>query len=431
MSRPTNSDRFEEALALKSELLRPATRGKARMVKPNFIARTGAKLLLNATKQKIAAQADSDVFVDHAKQDPTHSLALAEQLAFSAQPQTAAEWLAQLRGIIRAEEEPVMTVQDALKHFVKYMRYERNLSPETIVDYTADVTLLGAFVTPPGEKPMNLAKIDHGVLREFVSYLYGKNLEKASIARKLAALRTFFKFCIREGYATQNPARMVPTPKLPRRVPRVQTAEEMAGFLDSLPGGKAKEQLRLRRRKIGKSPSDIRELQLPYRDRAMFELLYASGLRVSELAGLRASDVDRKNQMLRVMGKGRKERIVPFGDQAAAALDEYWPYRQRMLETPGMKPDYEAVFLNNKGERIHKRTIQMMVRNYAMLAHPEWKLHPHSFRHAFATHLLGDGADLRAIQELLGHASLSTTQRYTQANIEQLMQVYDKAHPRS
>ena len=155
MSGRTNSDRFEEALALKSEPLKPAARGKAGMVKPNFIARTGAKLLLNATKQKIAAQADSDVFGDHAKQDPTHSLALAEQLAFSAQPQTAAEWLAQLRGIIRAEEEPVMTVQDALKHFVKYMRYERNLSPETIVDYTADVTLLGAFVTPPGEKPMN------------------------------------------------------------------------------------------------------------------------------------------------------------------------------------------------------------------------------------------------------------------------------------
>jgi integrase/recombinase XerC len=430
MTRGSKFGLGKDELSLKSELLQHAARGKAKMVKPNFVARTGAKLLLNPAKQKIAAQNDSDVFVDHAKHDASHSIALAEQLAFSAHPQTPAEWLAQLRGIIRAEE-PVMTVQDALKHFVKYMRYERNLSPETIVDYTADVKLLGAFVTPPGEKPMNLAKIDHGVLREFVSHLYGRNLEKASIARKLAALRTFFKFCIREGYATQNPARMVPTPKLPRRVPRVQTAEEMAGFLDSLPGGKATEQLRLPRRKNGKSPSDIREIQLPYRDRAMFELLYASGLRVSELAGLRASDVDRKNQMLRVMGKGRKQRIVPFGDQAAAALDEYWPYRQRMLEAPGMNSDFEAVFLNNKAERIHKRTIQLMVRDYAMLAHPEWKLHPHSFRHAFATHLLGDGADLRAIQELLGHASLSTTQRYTQANIEQLMQVYDKAHPRS
>jgi integrase/recombinase XerC len=431
MTRASNSDLAGIATSSKSDPSKNAARGKTKMLKPSFIARTGANLLLNPAKQNISAQGQSDAFFGQAIHGEARPNGQANQLAFSAHPQTAAEWLAQLRGIIRAEEEPVMTVQDALKHFVKYMRYERNFSPETIIDYTADVKLLGAFVTPPGEKPMKVAKIDHGVLREFVAHLYGKNLEKASIARKLAALRTFFKFCIREGYATQNPARMVPTPKLPRRVPRVQTAEEMAGFLDSLPGGKATEQLRLPRRKIGKSPSDIRELQLPYRDRAMFELLYASGLRVSELAGLRASDVDRKNQMLRVMGKGRKERIVPFGDQAAAALDEYWPYRQRMLDALGMKPDYDAVFLNNKAERIHKRTIQFMVRDYAMLAHPEWKLHPHSFRHAFATHLLGDGADLRAIQELLGHASLSTTQRYTQANIEQLMQVYDKAHPRS
>jgi integrase/recombinase XerC len=425
MGKVSNSDSVHKASSSKV-----GVRSKAKMLKPGFVARTGAKLLLNPAKQKIAAHTESEVFVDPARRETAQAQALAEQLAFTPHAQTPADWLAQLRGIICADE-PVMTVQDALKHFVKYMRYERNLSPETIVDYTADVKLLGAFVTPPGEKPMNLAKIDHGVLREFVAHLYGKNLEKASIARKLAALRTFFKFCIREGYATQNPARMVPTPKLPRRVPRVQTAEEMAGFLDSLPGGKAPQQIRMPRRRVGKSPSDIRELQLPYRDRAIFELLYASGLRVSELAGLRASDVDRKNQMLRVMGKGRKERIVPFGDQAAAALDEYWPYRQRMLDTPGMNPDFDAVFLNNKAERIHKRTIQLMVRKYAKLTHPEWKLHPHSFRHAFATHLLGDGADLRAIQELLGHASLSTTQRYTQANIEQLMRVYDKAHPRS
>jgi integrase/recombinase XerC len=430
MSRPSKSDLDKDALSLKSESLPSASRGKAKLVKPNFMARTGAKLLLSPTKQKIAAQTESEVFIEQEKKSEAHCRALAEQLAFSAHPQTPGEWLAQLGGIIRADE-PVMTVPDALKHFVKYMRFERNLSPETIVDYTADVKLLGAFVTPPGEKPMNLTKIDHGVLREFVAHLYGKNLEKASIARKLAALRTFFKFCMREGYATQNPARLVPTPKLPKRVPRVQTAEEMAGFLDGLPGGKAPQQMRVPRKKNGKSPSDIRMLQLPYRDRAMFEVLYASGLRVSELAGLRTSDVDRKNQMLRVMGKGRKQRIVPFGDQAAAALDEYWPYRQRMLDSPGMKPDYEAVFLNNKAERINKRTIQMVVKNYAMLVHPEWQLHPHSFRHAFATHLLGDGADLRAIQELLGHASLSTTQRYTQANIQQLMQVYDKAHPRS
>ena len=165
------------------------------------------------------------------------------------------------------------------------------------------------------------------------------------------------------------------------------------------------------------------------RDRAILELLYASGLRVSELAGLDLGDIDRKGQMLRVLGKGRKERVVPYGAKAQAAFEAYWPVRDGILAHPRTKPDPQAVFLNHLGGRLTARSVHTIVKKYVRLANVNWDLHPHSLRHAFATHLLADGADLRAIQELLGHASLSTTQRYTQASIQQLMEVYDKAHP--
>ena len=158
-------------------------------------------------------------------------------------------------------------------------------------------------------------------------------------------------------------------------------------------------------------------------------MLYASGLRVSEIVGLSVGNVDRQGQMVRVLGKGRKERVVPFGSKAAAALDAYWPVRDEILAHPRIKPDYEAVFLNQGGGRLTIRAVRTLVKKHARLASVSWDLHPHSLRHAFATHLLADGADLRAIQELLGHVSLSTTQRYTQASIRQLMDVYDKAHP--
>jgi integrase/recombinase XerC len=165
------------------------------------------------------------------------------------------------------------------------------------------------------------------------------------------------------------------------------------------------------------------------RDRAILELLYASGLRVSELVGLNLGDVDRKGQMLRVLGKGRKERVVPFGKSAQDALDAYWPIRGEILLRPGAKPETQAVFLNRFAYRLGTRSIREIVKKYSRLANVNWDLHPHALRHAFATHLLADGADLRAIQELLGHVSLSTTQRYTQVSIQQLMNVYDKAHP--
>jgi integrase/recombinase XerC len=312
-----------------------------------------------------------------------------------------------------------------IDRFIDYLRYERNASPNTIREYRRDVSQFMQFLTPPGEKTMPLAHVDHRVIREFVGWSYDQKLEKSSVARKLAALRTFFKFCVREGVVKQNPARLVSTPKLPKRVPRVITAEEMNGFLDNILGGDAAAK---RKRRATPREQDDAKVMLK-RDRAILELLYASGLRVSELVGLDLGDIDRAGQMLRVLGKGRKERVVPFGSSAQAALEAYWPVRDEILNRPGAASELQAVFLNHYGDRLGARSVRSIVKKYSRLADVNWDLHPHSLRHAFATHLLADGADLRAIQELLGHVSLSTTQRYTQASIQQLMNVYDKAHP--
>lgn len=322
-------------------------------------------------------------------------------------------------------------MNEAIQKFIGYLRYERNASPETVEDYGADVRLFEKFLTPPGQPTLPLMQVDHIIIREFVSSLYDRKLQKSTVARKLAALRTFFKFCVREKYAMHNPARMISTPKLPKRVPRVQTAEEINSFLDSLPGGVSGPPVTVQRKPGQKSSSPIagEEKLVPRRDRAIFELLYASGLRVSELVGMDLGNIDRHGQMLRVLGKGRKERVVPYGSKAQEALEAYWPVRDRILSHPRGTPVPEAVFLNCRAGRLSDRSVRYIVKKYCRLAKNGWNLHPHSLRHAFATHLLNDGADLRAIQELLGHVSLSTTQRYTQASIAQLIAVYDKAHP--
>ena len=314
-----------------------------------------------------------------------------------------------------------------IDRFVAYLRYERNASPNTIREYRRDITQFMHFLTPPGEKTMPLAHVDHRVIREFAGWSYDQKLEKSSVARKLAALRTFFKFCVREGVVKQNPARLVSTPKLPKRVPRVLTAEEMNGFLDNILSGSPAAAKHKRSPSPRKKQGDVKIVLK--RDRAILELLYASGLRVSELVGLDLADIDRAGQMLRVLGKGRKERVVPFGSSAQTALEAYWPVRDVILNRPGAATEIQAVFLNPSANRLSARSVRTIVKKYSRLADVNWDLHPHSLRHAFATHLLADGADLRAIQELLGHVSLSTTQRYTQASIQQLMNVYDKAHP--
>jgi integrase/recombinase XerC len=331
-------------------------------------------------------------------------------------------------------------MKSTINKFLEYLRSVRNASPHTIANYGRDLEQFQAYLTPPGTTTPGVAKINHQMIREFVGHLHEAGLEKSSIARKLAALRSFFKYCVREGVLKENPARLVPTPKLPKRIPAVLSAEEMSGFLDELaemqnPGAGR------RGNKIGRDvaapmPSNAiikpEDSLLLRRDLAILELLYAAGLRVSELTGLNVADVDQKDQMVRVIGKGRKERIVPYGAKAAEALTTYWPLREKLLQNnleQHGNADPEAVFLNYTGRRLTQRSVGRILKKYVRLVNINWDLHPHSLRHAFATHLLADGADLRAIQELLGHQSLSTTQKYTHVSIRQLMEIYDKAHP--
>jgi integrase/recombinase XerC len=324
--------------------------------------------------------------------------------------------------------------------FLEYLRSVRNASPHTISNYGKDLEQFQTYLTPPGTTMPAISRVDHQIIREYIAHLHEIGLEKSSIARKLAALRSFFKYCVREGKLKDNPARLVPTPKLPKRIPTVLSAEEMNGFLDQLAGMQNRGAARKKSKKErGISPlmpaSALLKLAdglLLRRDRAILELLYAAGLRVSELTGLDLVDMDRNDRVVRVIGKGRKERIVPYGRKAAEALALYWPERDKLLRENSRQPngtDPDAIFLNYMGRRLTERSVGRIVKKYVRLVNVNWDLHPHSLRHAFATHLLADGADLRAIQELLGHQSLSTTQKYTHASIRQLMDIYDKAHP--
>jgi len=317
-------------------------------------------------------------------------------------------------------------MDSAVRQFLIYLRAVRNSSPHTIRSYDTDIGQFLKFLTPPGVPMPPASDVTHLMIREFVAHLHDLNLEKSSIARKLAAIRSFFKFAVREGLVARNPARMVATPKLAKRIPAVLSAEDLNAFLDGVVADPGRVS---RRRKRGRAFNESH--LMVNRDRAILELLYASGLRVSELTGLNLGDMDRKEHMLRVRGKGNKERIVPYGGKAETAMEAYEPLRQEMLRKAGGRGERQAVFLNHFGTRLTQRSVARIVKKYVRLANVNWDLHPHSLRHAFATHLLADGADLRAIQELLGHSSLSTTQRYTHATIRQLMEVFDKAHPRA
>jgi len=331
-------------------------------------------------------------------------------------------------------------MKKTIAKYLEYLRSVRNASPHTLLNYGNDLEQFVTFLTPPEMATPGVTKIDHQMIREFLGQLHELGLEKSSIARKLAALRSFFKYCVREGFLKDNPARLVPTPKLPKRIPVVLSAEEMSGFLDQLAGPLSVEAARSgkkSRRRAGTSAPEMSMIKLEdslllRRDRALLELLYAAGLRVSELTGLNLGDIEQNQRMLRVRGKGNKERIVPYGAKAAEALKSYWPVRNKLLyenSSIRQKTHPEAVFLNYTGRRLTQRSVGRILKKYSRLVNINWDLHPHSLRHAFATHLLADGADLRAIQELLGHQSLSTTQKYTHASIRQLMDIYDKAHP--
>lgn len=278
-------------------------------------------------------------------------------------------------------------------------------SPHTLRAYAADLAQFLEYLSPPDLEPPEPQAIDALILREWLASLYRDQLSAVTIRRKLAAVRGLFRLMHREGVITINVARLVRTPKAPRTLPDVPSAERVNTLLDAVAAGQM-------------------ERPHPARDRAIFEILYGCGLRISELAGLNFEDLDRGEGWLRVRGKGRKERQVPLPGKAAEALERY-------LAERGVVPGEQAVFLNHQRGRLSDRGMRGVVKFYATLLAGDSSLHPHSFRHAYATHLLADGADLRAIQELLGHARLSTTQKYTQVSLTDLMAVYDKAHPKA
>ncbi len=278
-------------------------------------------------------------------------------------------------------------------------------SAHTVDAYAADLREFLESLSRHGAPPPEPAAIDLPMLREWLAGLYRRRLAAVTIRRKLAAVRGFFRFLLREGLVNKNVARLVRTPKAPQKLPEVLTPDQVNGLLDGVAAGKL-------------------ERPHPARDRAIFELLYGCGLRVSELAGLNLEDLDRTERWLRVRGKGRKQRQVPLPGKAAEALERYLSERPVVRDEP-------AVFLNHRRTRLTDQGIRVIVKFYATLVNGDPSIHPHSFRHAYATHLLADGADLRAIQELLGHARLSTTQKYTQVSLADLMAVYDKAHPKA
>jgi integrase/recombinase XerC len=298
----------------------------------------------------------------------------------------------------------MLAVREAIQLYVAELR-RANSSPHTIRNYESDLQQFLAYLTPPGGDPPPLEEIDALIIREWLGSLYRDRLTAVSMRRKLASLRSLFRHLQREGIVSKNVARLVRTPKAPKDIPAVMTAEQTNTLIDGI------------------ARTDLNR-PFPIRDLAIFEMLYGCGLRVSELCGLDIEDCDFQERWLRVRGKGKKERQVPFGAKAAAALEKYLAVRQ-----PGTGE--RAVFLNHRGRRLTDRGARAIVKFYATALSGDSSLHPHSLRHAFATHLLSDGADLRAIQELLGHARLSTTQKYTQVALTDLMAVYDRAHPKA
>jgi len=287
-------------------------------------------------------------------------------------------------------------------NFINYLKNEKNTSPHTVRSYLSDLKQLFAFL---GKTEPN--KVDHQTLRQFIAYLMKLNIKKASIARKLSSIRTFFAYLNREGIVANNPARLVATPRREKRLPNVLSIDDTERLMDA--------------------PSSVNPTiqGVSFRDRAILETLYSTGIRASELIGINSEDIDRNDHLVRIRGKGRKERIVPIGATALNAIDAY------LNQSSNNRAETKAIFTGSGGKRLTARTVQRILEKYSKNLGLLQKASPHTLRHSFATHLLESGADLRAIQELLGHASLSTTQRYTHVNLDSLMETYDKAHPKS
>ena len=291
--------------------------------------------------------------------------------------------------------------------FREFLKSERNYSEHTVRAYMTDLMQFSGFLR---EKVFNSASdefdfssVDEVAIRAFLGWLHRRKNLKSSISRKLASIRTFFEFLLREGVVNRNSAKLVPTPKGEKKLPAFLTVDEVFTLLDT----------------------EYANSAIGYRDKTILELLYSSGLRVSELVGISLSDINLTNSLVKVLGKGGKERIIPFGSKALNAINLYIPKRSEL------KPRGDFLFVNSRGGRLTSRSIARIVKRYAKMSKIPKSVSPHVLRHSFATHLLGSGADLRAIQEMLGHSSLSTTQRYTHTSIEKIMEIYDKTHPRA
>ena len=300
-----------------------------------------------------------------------------------------------------------------MERFLDFLRV-RNASPNTIRNYGQDLALFSGHLARIGQRNARFNGITRLTIREFIAEGSQRGLAQATLARRLSALRAFFDFLVREEGLASNPARSVSAPKIPKKLPAVMTAEQTNRLVDQV------------KYKEGRDRFEDKVV----RDRLIFELLYGTGLRVSELVGLNVDDFDLAERWISVRGKGRKERHVPYGAKASEALGRFLAVRAKLKPPPQMR----ALFIHRWGgsvRRLTARSVGLILKKYAKAFNGDPSLHPHSLRHAFATHLLSEGADLRAIQELLGHASLSTTQRYTQLSMERLMKVYDDAHPKA
>ncbi|HVS30007.1 MAG TPA: tyrosine recombinase XerC [Thermoanaerobaculia bacterium] len=299
-------------------------------------------------------------------------------------------------------------VTDEIGDFLNYLTYERNVSSNTISAYRNDIETFVTFLCDDylttSRSLLDLGSLDNLAVRAWLAHLARRKLSRSSIARHLSALRSFYKFLMREGVVEANPARSVATPKREKHLPAVMQPPEVVLLLEQSDAG----------------------TPLGRRDRALFELMYASGLRIGELVGIDMDDLELNARLVKVHGKGSKERIVPFGSTAQRAVRDYLPGRDELVEA-----EEPALFVNYRGERITTRSVRRLFERYVRAAALRAGISPHTMRHSFATHLLNAGADLRGIQELLGHASLSTTQRYTHLSDWQLIEVYRRAHPRA
>src|SRR6266566_9847953 len=303
---------------------------------------------------------------------------------------------------MRAGQHTGTNVGKATEQFLGSLR-GRNVSRHTIKAYAGDLRNFSAYIDA-----RSWGEIDHLTIRGFLSHLYEKGLGKTSVARSLAAVRSLYRWLAQEGLVEQNPAALVSTPKLPKKLPRVPTMEEMNSVLD------------------GAMPEIA---AFPERDRLMFELLYGCGIRNSELVGIDLDDVRLSSEAILISGKGKKERYVPFGNGVTSALAAYLPVRQAVLSES--RKDTRALLINQRGGRLTTRSVGRIIKKIAVAKGLSPDVHPHTLRHAFGTHLLEEGADLRAIQEMLGHERLSTTQRYTQLSMKHVLAVYDQTHPRA